>query len=89
MAVGATKGSVVALILKQSLRVAGLGIAVGLVAAIALTRFLRSLLYGVAATDTLTFLAVGGLLLGVATAASCVPAWRAAQIEPTRSLRVD
>jgi ABC-type lipoprotein release transport system permease subunit len=56
-------------------------------AAILLTRFLSSLLYGVAATDPLTFAAVIGLLLGVAAAASCVPAWRAAQADLTKSLR--
>jgi putative ABC transport system permease protein len=89
MAMGATKSNVVALILTQSLRVALPGIAAGIVAAFALSRFLSSLLYGVASTDPLTFLAVSALLLGIALAASGVPAWRAAQIDPTKSLRVD
>jgi putative ABC transport system permease protein len=89
MAIGATKGSILALILRQSLRVAATGIAAGIVAAIVLTRFLSNQLYGVAATDLLTFSAVGALLLGVTVLASCVPAWRAAQIHPTKSLRVD
>jgi putative ABC transport system permease protein len=89
MAIGATKGNVVAMILKQSLGVAALGIGAGIVAAILLTRFLSSLLYGVAATDPLTFSAVSALLLGITAAASCVPAWRAAQISPTTSLRAE
>jgi putative ABC transport system permease protein len=89
MAIGATKGNVVTLILGQSLKVAALGVGVGIVAAILLTRFLSSLLYGVTASDPLTFSAVIVLLLGIAVTASCVPAWRAAQINPTKSLRVD
>jgi predicted permease len=87
MAIGATKADIVGLILRQSLRTAGLGVGAGVAAAILLTRFLSSLLYGVAATDPLTFAAVIGLLLGVAAAASCVPAWRAAQADLTKSLR--
>jgi len=89
MAMGATKGNVVAMILTQSLRVALPGIAAGVVVAIVLSRFLSSLLYGVAATDPFTFGAVTLLLLCTAMAASGVPAWRAAQIDPTKSLRVD
>jgi putative ABC transport system permease protein len=89
MAMGATKRNVVALILTQSLRVALPGIAAGVIAAIVLSRFLSSLLYGVAATDPLTFSAVTLLLLGIAVAASGLPAWRAAQIDPIKALRVD
>lgn len=65
------------------------GAAAILLAAIVLSRFLSSLLYGVASTDPLTFLAVSARLPGIALAASGVPAWRAAQIDPTKSLRVD
>jgi len=89
MAIGATKANILALILGQSLRVAAAGIATGILAAILLTSFLSSLLYGVAATDPLTFSAVGALLLAITAVASCIPAWRAAQIHPTKSLRVD
>jgi predicted permease len=89
MAIGASKGNVVALILRQCLKVAALGIGAGIIAAIVLTRFLASLLYGVAPTDLLTFSAVSVLLLGITAAASCVPAWRAAQIDPTKSLRAE
>jgi ABC-type antimicrobial peptide transport system permease subunit len=62
---------------------------VGILSAVLLTRFLSGLLFGVAPTDPLTFLAVGALLFGIAAAAGCVPAWRAAQIDPTRSVRVE
>lgn len=89
MAIGATKGDVMSMILGQSLKVAALGIGVGVVAAILLTRFLASLLYGVGTTDPLTFFAVVAFLLVTALVASCIPAWRAAQIDPTKSLRAD
>jgi putative ABC transport system permease protein len=89
MAIGATKGNVVALVLGQSLRVAAAGIAAGVVAAMLATRFLAGLLYGVAANDPLTFAGVGGLLLATTAAASLAPAWRAARIDPTRSLRLE
>jgi ABC-type antimicrobial peptide transport system permease subunit len=89
MAIGASKGSILAMVLGQSLKIAVAGIAAGVLGAIALTRFLSSLLYGVAATDPLTFLAVGTLLFLTTAAASCVPAWRAAQVDLTKSLRVN
>jgi putative ABC transport system permease protein len=89
LAMGATKTNVVALILTQSLKVAVLGIGAGIIGAVLLTRFLSSLLYGVAATDPLTFSAVGALLFAITAAASCVPAWRAAQIDPSKSLRAE
>ncbi|HYL99726.1 MAG TPA: FtsX-like permease family protein, partial [Blastocatellia bacterium] len=89
MAIGATKANVVGLILKQGLGVAAIGIGCGLTGAILLTRFLATLLYGVGATDPLTFAAVTALLLGVTIAASCIPASRAARVDLTRSLRVE
>jgi ABC-type antimicrobial peptide transport system permease subunit len=75
--------------LAQSLRLTLTGIAVGVVASIALTRFLASLLFGVAATDPVTFTSVCVLMLGIAMIASCVPAWRAANLDPVRSLRAE
>lgn len=89
MAIGATRSNIVTLILKQGLLLAVAGVGVGLLVALMLSRFLSSLLYGVAATDPMTFLSVGALLLGVTVIASSVPAWRAAQIDPVKSLRVD
>jgi putative ABC transport system permease protein len=89
VAIGATRQHIISMILAQSLRVALYGIGTGLIAALALTHFLASLLYGVAATDPITFIAVTALLLGVAATATAFPAWRAARIDPVKSLRVD
>ncbi len=89
VAIGATRRRIVSMILGQGLRVALCGTAVGVVAALAATRFIASLLYGVTATDPLTFAAVSALVVGVAAAATAFPAWKASRIDPTRSLRVD
>jgi putative ABC transport system permease protein len=89
VAIGATRPRIVSMILAQGLRVALYGIGAGLLAALAMTRFLASLLYGVAATDPLTFLAVAVLVLGVAVAATAFPAWRASRIDPVQSLSVE
>jgi putative ABC transport system permease protein len=86
---GATRQRIVSMILGQGLRVTLYGAGAGVVAAFAVTRFLGSLLYGVDATDPLTFVAVTGLLLGVAITATAFPAWRGARIDPVRSLRAE
>ena len=88
-ALGAARRRVVALVLRQGLRVAMAGIVVGVVSALAVTRFLASLLYGGTATDILSFVAVTALVLGVTVAATAFPAWRASRIDPGKSLRVD
>jgi predicted permease len=89
VAIGATRRRIVAMILAQGLRVALCGAAAGLMAALAATRFLGSLLFGVTATDPLTFAAVAVLVVSVAAAATALPAWRASRIDPTRSLRAE
>jgi putative ABC transport system permease protein len=89
VAMGATRRRIVSMILAQGLRVALCGIAAGVLAALAFTRFLASLLYGIAATDPITFLAVTSLILGVSVIATALPAWRAARIDPVKSLRAD
>ncbi|MBV8551316.1 MAG: ABC transporter permease [Acidobacteriaceae bacterium] len=89
VAIGAARRRIICMILGQGLRVALYGIGAGMVAALLVTRFLAGLLYGVAATDPTTFVAVTALVLGVAVAATALPAWRAARIDPVRSLRVD
>jgi len=68
---------------------AGFGIAIGLWAAYALSRFMQGILYDVAATDTMTYLAVAALLAGCAAAASILPARWAARLDPGRALRDD
>ena len=89
VAMGATRQGVLAMILTQGLKVTLYGVAGGIVAALLLTRFLAALLYGVAATDVLTFALVIALVLGVAIVATAVPAWRAARIDPLKSLRAE
>jgi putative ABC transport system permease protein len=89
VAIGATRQRIVSMILAQGLRVALYGIAVGVIAALAATRFLASLLYGVSSSDPLTFTAVTALVMVVAVAATALPAWRASRIDPIVCLRVD
>ncbi len=87
MAVGASRRAVQALFVRQGLRLAGLGIVVGLAGGVALTRLLATQLYGVEPTDPATFAAVAGILALVAALASLLPARRAAKVEPMRALR--
>jgi putative ABC transport system permease protein len=89
VALGARRQRIIGMILGQGLRVALFGIAAGVVAAVAVTRFLASLLYGIVATDPLTFAAVTALVFGVALTATAIPALRAARIDPVTSLRMD
>ena len=89
MAVGASAGSVVGLVLRSGLALSLAGIAVGLGAAAGLTRLMGMLLYGVTPLDPATFLAVPVVLGAVALAASGVPAWRAARVDPLRALRAE
>ena len=87
MALGARPGRVVGLIVGQGLWLALIGVAIGFAGAVALTRVLERLLFGVTPTDPVTFLTVGGFLVAVALAASYVPARRAARIDPLVALR--
>jgi predicted permease len=89
MALGASKPSIVGLILGQSLRFVAGGVVAGAGAAMVFARFLSSLLYGVGATDPVTFAGVILFLFGIATIASSGPALRAARMDPLKSLRVD
>ncbi|HTB13699.1 MAG TPA: ABC transporter permease [Bryobacteraceae bacterium] len=89
VALGATPQGILSLILGQGMKVTLYGIAGGIVAALLLTRFLTVLLYGVAATDALTFALVTVLVLAVAILATAFPAWRATRIDPLKSLRAE
>ena len=89
LAIGATRPQIVSTVLQQGLRISVYGISAGVVAALFLTRFLRSLLYGIGVLDPATFVIVTVLVLAVAIAATGFPACRAARIDPAKSLRVD
>ena len=77
------------MILGQGLRLAVVGVALGLLAAIALTRLLQGLLFGISASDPLTFVVIAALLIGVALLACWVPARRATKVDPLEALRQD
>jgi predicted permease len=89
VAVGARRRDIFGLVLGHSLRLVLAGLAAGVLAALALGRTLSSFLYGVSATDPLTFAAVAGLLLLTALVAGSLPGRRAAAIDPARALRTD
>ena len=86
MALGADSRDVLRLIVVQGMRPALIGVAIGLAGALALGRALSSLVFGVRATDPITFVVAAGLLAGVALLACAVPAWRATRVHPTEAL---
>jgi len=88
-ALGASRQEIVGLILRQGMKLAAIGMAAGLLATLALTRFMASLLYGVRPTDPATLLAVTLLLAGIALLACYIPARRATAVDPVVALRCD
>ena len=87
MALGAQRGDVLRLILRQGAKLALLGLSIGIVFALLLTRFMSSMLYGVSAKDPVIFGAVAAVLFGVALAACYIPARRALRVDPLVALR--
>jgi putative ABC transport system permease protein len=86
MALGSTPARVLRFVLGQGLRLTLVGLALGSVTALAASRLMQSLLYGVSGTDPLTYVAVAVVLLAASLAACGVPAWRAARSDPRSSL---
>jgi predicted permease len=88
-ALGASRGEIVGLVVRQGMRLAAIGMAAGLIAALALTRFLAGLLYGVRPADPATLAAVTLLLGGIALLACYIPARRAAAVDAVVALRCE
>ena len=87
MALGAQRSDVLGMILRRGLTLALIGVGVGLAIAVAITRLISGMLYGIRPTDPLTFAATAGLFLLVSIAASSLPAYRAARMDPMKTLR--
>jgi ABC-type antimicrobial peptide transport system permease subunit len=89
LALGAQRSDVLKLIVGRGVALAIAGVAIGLAGAWGLTRFMQGVLFGVEATDPLTFLSVALGLLGIAVLASWLPARRAANVDPAMAIRYD
>jgi ABC-type antimicrobial peptide transport system permease subunit len=89
MALGAQREDVLRQVVGQGLLLTGAGVALGVVGALALTRFLTSLLFGVKPNDPLMFIAVSLLVAVVTVAASWIPARRATKVDPMVALRYE
>ena len=89
LALGATPGQVQALVMRQGLIVAGIGVVLGLGAAFGLARVISHLVYGIGTTDPVTYAAVAGVLALVVVVASLIPARRAARVDPVIALRAE
>ncbi len=89
MALGAKRRDIVALVVRDGLKLAGIGVILGIVLAMPLMRLLRVLLFGVTASDPITVVWVSAALVLVAAAACYLPARRALSVDPVKALRVD
>jgi putative ABC transport system permease protein len=87
MALGARATQIVAMVVGEGMALCGVGLAIGLVAAVALSALLQALLFGVGGTDAVSYIAAGGVLAAVAFAACWLPARRATRVDPIAALR--
>ncbi len=87
MALGASRGAVVRMVLGYGLKLTAAGLGIGLGLALILTRMMASVLYGVRPVDPLTFFAVPAFTLAVALIAYIAPAWKASRVDPVNALR--
>jgi putative ABC transport system permease protein len=88
-ALGASRGNILALVVRQGMALTGLGVLIGLLGAGAATEAIVTLLFGVSRLDPVTYLGVLGLLAIVSAIASWIPAWRAARVDPALALRAE
>jgi putative ABC transport system permease protein len=88
-ALGASRADILALVIRQAMTLTGIGVMIGIAGAIAASRALISLLFGVSRLDPITYCGVITLLAAVAALAAWMPAWRAARVDPVRALRAE
>ena len=86
-ALGASRGSILGLVLRQALHLTGIGVILGLIGAVRASQAIGAMLFGVSPLDVVTYAGVVGLLLAVSLIASAIPAWRAARVDPATTLR--
>jgi putative ABC transport system permease protein len=86
---GASRGSILGLVLREGMRLTGCGIALGLAGALAASQALATLLFGTSRLDPLTYMAVIALMVGVSVLACWTPAWRAVRVDPATTLRAE
>jgi putative ABC transport system permease protein len=88
-ALGASRGSILGLVLREGMRLTGFGIALGLAGALAASQALTTLLFGISRLDPLTYMAVVAVMTGVSVLACWTPAWRAVRVDPATTLRAE
>jgi putative ABC transport system permease protein len=88
-ALGASRGSLVALVVRQGMMLTGIGVAIGLAGAVAASEAISAMLFDVSRFDPITYLGVIVLLLGASGFACWVPAWRVARVDPSITLRAE